>query len=100
MAVSDPAVGRSPSLLVRSPEAAGSAHQRAPGSRESRAWYMAFRTVGALSETVPESGWPNSLTMPGVPAAAARSRTAPKSPAYWPSSALPHMKTPEIAFWS
>lgn len=82
------------------PEDAGLVHQVAPGSRESRAWYIALSTVGALPETVPDSGWPNSLTIAVVPAAEARSRTVPKSVAYWPSAALPHMRMPEMAFWS
>ena len=82
------------------PEPAGFDHQLAPGTRESSAWYMALTTVGALSAAFPDSGWPNSLTTAAVPAAEARSRTVPKSVAYWPSAALPHMKMPEMAFWS
>ncbi len=82
------------------PEEVGAAHQPAPFRRESKAWYMAFRTVGALSDTVPDRGWPNSLTTAAVPAAEARSRTAAKSAAYWPSAALPHIRMPEMAFWS
>ncbi|CAM5701144.1 hypothetical protein GCM10010345_37940 [Streptomyces canarius] len=61
------------------PEEAGAVHQVAPFGRESGAGYTAFRTVGALSDTVPDRGWPNPLTTAVVPADEARSRTAAKS---------------------